>query len=230
MNALDGFGGRLRRRLAMITAAVFAALGLACGVLAAEASAATLAATKPCFVNGTKLAQVTILGAGFNAGDDVEIEGHGFLADVVAGASGSFLATGDAPILMSGPASKSLRLTAIDVTTPAITATTTIRVANLAVLPTPLSVRNVHKDKVTFSFSGFTPGKRIYGYWLRKKFIAKATFGKAKGPCGVLKQKALLYPGGHPTSDKYTVVFEQTTRYSKRATPLFSGVLSIDTL
>jgi len=227
MNALDGF----RRRLAMITAACLAALTLGSGALAADASAATLAPAKPCFVNRTKPARVTILGAGFHAGDNVEIGGHGFLADAVAGPSGTFLATGDAPVLgTTGPASESFTLTTTDLTTPSITATATIKVANLAVLPTPLGVRNVHEDKVTFSFSGFTPGKRIYGYWLGKKSVAKTTFAKAKGVCGVLKQKALLYPGGHPTADKYTVAFEQTAHYSKRANPMFSGVLSIETL
>ena len=92
--------------------------------------------------------------------------------------------------------------------------------ANLAVATSPSSVRNVRKQKVTFSFSGFVPGKHIYGYYLLKKVVAKVKFGKAHGPCGVLKQKALLYPGGRPTKDKYKVTSRAraaTTRVSSRA-------------
>ena len=99
--------------------------------------------------------------------------------------------------------------------------------ANLAVATKPGSVRNVRKDKVTFSFSGFAPGKHIYGYYLRKKVVAKAKYGKAKGPCGMLKEKALLFPGGHPTKDQYKVTFESSSKFDKNAFPRVTGTLNI---
>ena len=85
----------------------------------------------------------------------------------------------------------------------------------------------MRKDKVTFSFSGFATGKHIYGYYLLKKVVAKVKFGRAHGPCGLLKQKALLYPGGHPSKDKYKVSFESSSRYDKNAFPRVTGTLNI---
>jgi hypothetical protein len=109
-----------------------------------------------------------------------------------------------------------------------IIATVDVTSANLAVSASPRTVRNVRKDKVTFSFSGFTPGKHIYSYYVHgKKVVAKGRFGEAQGPCGLLKQKALLYPGGRPTHDTYTVTFENSSHYSKRVFPRVTGMLSI---
>jgi hypothetical protein len=233
MNALDGAGGGYLRRLAAIAAAAGTTLVVASGALAAQAAAATIAANQACYVNinPSQGAPMTIIGSAFTPGDAVDISGGTVFATGTVSANGTFAIITPAPILKTvDPASKSTLLTVTDETTPGVTATVTVKSANFAVLPKPLSVRNVHKDKVTYSFSGFRPGKHIYGYWLRKKVVGKTKFGKAKGACGVLRQKALLYPGGHPTATKYTVVFEQTSRYSKRATPRFSGVLSIDTL
>ncbi len=99
--------------------------------------------------------------------------------------------------------------------------------ANLAVLTRPLSVVNLRRDAVTFVFSGFTPGKPIYGYYLRKAVVAKMAFHRAAGPCGTLQQKALLFPGGRPKATHYDVAFESTSRYSKHATPRVTGTLDI---
>jgi hypothetical protein len=220
------------RRLLTVAAAVGTALVATCAAMAAPASAAVISANKACFVNtdSFKGAPVTVTGSGFNAGDQVEITGTGVFASTTAGSTGAFAVTTAGPILtIAGPGWGSFTLTATDQTT-GITTTTKIKVANLAVAPKPLDVKHVSKDKVTFDFSGFTPGKLIYGYYLRKKVVAKAKFGKAKGACGLLSQKALLYPGGHPRDKQYKVVFEQAKRYTKRATPQFSGTLSIFTL
>ncbi len=57
--------------------------------------------------------------------------------------------------------------------------------------------------------------------------MAKAKFAKAQGPCGMLKQKALLYPGGRPSKDQYKVTFESSSRYNKNAFPRVTGTLNI---
>jgi hypothetical protein len=108
-----------------------------------------------------------------------------------------------------------------------ITATTAVKSANLAVTVRPLRVTNVRKDKVMFSFSGFTPGKHIYGYYVRQTVVAKARFGKASGPCGMLRQKALLFPGGRPSKDEYNVTFENSSKFSKNVFPRVTGTLKI---
>ena len=80
---------------------------------------------------------------------------------------------------------------------------------------------------MTFRFSGFVPGKHIYGYYVHGKSKAKVKFAKAQGPCGMLKQKALLFPGGRPKKDKYTVIFESTSPFKKTAFPRVTGTLDI---
>jgi len=219
------------RRLASVAAVACCAVPAA-GALAAQASAATLAANQACYVNlnPTKGAAMSITGTGFVPGTTVQLTGGTTFGNAVADASGNVLIQTQAPTLSSfGPGQKAFVLTATadnpDGTQ--TTANVSVMSANLAVETSPRSVKNVRKDKVTFSFSGFTPGKHIYGYYLRKKVVAKVKFGKAKGPCGTLKEKALLFPGGHPSHDSYKVTFENTSKYSKKAFPNVTGTLSI---
>ncbi|HEY2319226.1 MAG TPA: hypothetical protein VGH67_13065 [Solirubrobacteraceae bacterium] len=214
------------RRLASIAVTACCAVS-ATGALAAQASAATLAADKACYVNDSASGvPMTITGTGFIPGSTVQLTGGTAFANTTADAAGNVTFTANAPKLATlGPGSKKTRLTVSD--NNGTSATIDVMSANLAVVANPGSVRNVRKDKVTFSFSGFVPGKHIYGYYLRKKVVAKARFGKAQGPCGVLKQKALLYPGGRPSSDKYKVTFESSSRYNKNVFPRVTGTLNI---
>lgn len=196
---------------------------------AALASTAAISVDQACYVNAATIAKVTVSGQGFNPGDEVNVSGADkFSAVGTADSSGAFTATAPAPTLPAGPRSRKFVLTATDLTTAGVTAQTTIEVANLAVAISRRSVANVAKDKVTFSFSGFTPGKHIYGFYLHgRKVVARGRFGKAIGPCGVLQQRALQYPGGHPHYGAYNLAFESTSRYSKRSFPQVTGLLNI---
>jgi len=49
--------------------------------------------------------------------------------------------------------------------------------------------------------------------------VARTTFGTATGACGTLQQNALMYPGGHPRFDEYTVAFESSKTYVKHGSP-----------
>src|SRR5947209_18135557 len=207
------------RRLASVAVTACCAVS-ATGALAAQASAATLTADHACYVNGTAAgAPMTITGTGFVPGSAVQLSGGTAFDDQTADAAGNVTFTAAAPRLATlAPGAKTTTLTAVGSNPDGTTTTATLRVhsANLGVATSPGSVSNVRKDKVTFSFSGFVPGKRIYGYYLsRKKIVAKAKFARAQGPCGVLKQKALLYPGGRPAKNQYTVTFESSSHYSK---------------
>lgn len=216
------------RRLVLFAAAALCVLGSASGALAAHASAATIVANRACYVNANPStgAPMTITGSGFTPGDSVTVSGGTALAFATAGVDGAFTVTTQAPILATvDPATLATTLTATDLD--GITATTSVRSANLAMSATPSSVRHPDRTKVTFRFSGFTPGKHIYAYYLHdKKLVAKATIGRAQGPCGTLRHKALMYPGGHPRYDQYTVAFESSRRYSKRAFPNVFAKLS----
>jgi hypothetical protein len=218
-----------RRAILAVTACC--AVG-ATGAVAAEASAATIAANKACYVNAdaSQGAPMVITGSGFVPGSPVELSGGTVFASGTADAAGNIAISTAAPEL--GTIDPGTKVTPITATgdNPDGTQTiaqTAVQSANLGVATKPGSVRNVHKDKVTFSFSGFAPGKHIYGYYIRKKVVAKAKFGKAHGPCGTLKQKALLFPGGHPSKDSYKVTFESTSKYTKNAFPRVTGTLNI---
>jgi hypothetical protein len=220
------------RRLASIAVTACCAVS-ATGALAAQASAATLTADKACYVNADPAsgAPMTITGTGFVPGTTVQLQGGTAFANTVADAAGNVSFSTNAPQLKSfSPGSRKtlLAATADNPDGTQTTANVSVMSANLAVATSPRSVKNVRKDKVTFSFSGFTPGKHIYSYYLRgKKVVAKDKFAKAQGPCGLLKEKALLYPGGRPTHDTYTVTFEDSSRYSKSVFPRVTGTLSI---
>jgi hypothetical protein len=219
------------RRLASIAITACCAVPVA-GALAAQASAATLAANKACYVNADPAqgAPMVITGSGFVPGTTVQLTGGTTFGNAVADAAGNVSIPAQAPELATiAPASKTTPLTAT-ADNPDGTQTTaqvSVQSANLAVATKPGSVRNVRKDKVTFMFSGFVSGKHIYGYYLRKKVVAKAKFAKAQGPCGMLKQKALLYPGGRPSHDSYKVTFESSSKYNKNAFPRVTGTLNI---
>lgn len=211
---------------------MIAALGLGAWAVAATPGAAApaapaLTASKACYVNGATVSQVAVTGHGFTPGHEISVTGGGFSATAVPDPTGTFTTRGPAPTLPAGPRSRAFTLTAADETTPGPTATLTIHVANLSASVSRSEVRNVSKDRVVFTFSGFKPGKPIYGYYLRRKVVARARFRRAAGPCGTLRQKALLYPGGHPKATLYNVAFENAGRYSARAYPRVTGRLRI---
>ncbi|HEX3975277.1 MAG TPA: hypothetical protein VHW96_03385 [Solirubrobacteraceae bacterium] len=219
------------RRLASIAITACCAVPAA-GALAAQASAAALAANKACYVNADPAqgAPMIVTGSGFEAGATVQLTGGTTFGNAVADANGNVSIPAQAPELATiAPASKTTTLTATadNADGTQTTATLPVQSANLAVATKPGSVRNVRKDKVTFTFSGFAPGKHIYGYYIRTKVVAKAKFAKAQGPCGMLKQKALLYPGGRPSKDKYKVTFESSSKFNKSAFPRVTGTLNI---
>ena len=222
---------RSHRRLASVAVTACCVVPAA-GAVAAQASAATLTANKACYVNidASQGAAMMITGTGFEPGATVQLSGGTTTASALADAAGNVSIPASAPELRTlGPGSKVTTLTAT-ADNPDLTqtvATVKVRSANLGVASRPGSVRNVAKHQVTFIFSGFVPGKHIYGYYLRKKVVARSKFAKAQGPCGTLKQKALLFPGGHPTKDRYKVTFENTSHYSKKAFPRVTGTLKI---
>jgi hypothetical protein len=218
------------RRPLLFSTATLCVLGLASGASAAQASAATITANQACYVNADPFqgAPMTITGAGFTPGDDVDISGGTVFASATVNPDGTFAVTTQAPTLATvDPATAATALTATDLES-GTTAGATVLSANLAVSATPAFIRHPDRTKVTFKFSGFTPGKHIYAYYLRKnKLVAEVRFGKAAGPCGTFRQRALSYPGGHPRSDRYKVTFESSKRYTKTAFPRVVATLRI---
>lgn len=198
------------------------ALVLAPAALASQASAATISVNKSCYVTSSlkHRAQMTVVGSGFVPGDTVSLSS----ADGTVGGSGSVGPTGTISITTGAPvgfkaiAEETTGVTATDFSANGqITATTTVNAAPLGVKTKPARAKFTHP--VTFTFSGFKPGKQIYAHFLHPKPVARERFGKAKGVCGVLKTKALLYPGGHPRFKTYKLQFDDSKAYSRHASP-----------
>lgn len=184
--------------------------------------------TRACYVNTSSPAPITVAGAGWTPGDRIELmTANGDLyGTATAGATGSFSQVIDGtPLGTIDPAQKTETLVASDQGNPATgaqstgqTARATLLIANLAFKVSPNSAP--FNKRVTFSFSGFDAGRQIYAHYLHKgRVVAGQRFGRAAGACGLLRKKALQYPGGHPHFSYYTVQFDDSRRYSRKSSP-----------
>jgi hypothetical protein len=203
--------------------ALGAMLLLAPAAATAQASAATISVDRPCYVSTASTpAQMTLTGSGFTPRGQVSItSSDGSVADTtIADATGTIALTAGAPEpAFKLPGQKKITLTATDEQNSAITATTQTRAATVAVQTAPYQASVTRK--VTWYFSGFTEGKLIFGHYIHHKQVALARFGRAQGPCGVLKAKARLFPGGHPQFRRYGLQIDDSRRYNKSALPRF---------
>src|SRR5581483_9003249 len=225
-------GGRRR-------AGVVVGLTLVVAAAAAQgASAATLSVNAGCYVFATKTPPTMVItGAGYTPGDQVSITSNvGFLdASATADAAGNITASTTAPLPPKVTAgAQPVVLTADDesVNGP-ITASVPVSVAYLYVFHGGAKKRpglGAFREKTTWSFSGFTPGKYIWGHYIiHKHQVARVRFGKAKGPCGALKTRAKLYPAT-PHFRSYPVQVDNSKRYSRHSFPKVSGRLSLTTV
>lgn len=216
----------VRRRL--LRTAVAAGALVVPAAAAGQASAATLSMSAPCYVNvGSARASIDITGTGYTPGDTIAVQGRNVFGTTTAGPDGSINLVTPGPLLpFSGPGTGTTKLTSQDETSGAGSlAQTAVTSTNFAVDTRPAVAKPTRR--VTWRFSGFIPGHTIYVHYLRQgKVVARMAFGRASGPCGTLKTRDRLYPGGHPHDSKYTVVFDQVKRYTKRARPRLSAVLS----
>ena len=80
---------------------------------------------------------------------------------------------------------------------------------------------------MTFSFSGFAPGKHIYGYYIRKKVVAKAKFAKAQGRAECSRRRPSCSRAAARARTTYKVTFESSSKFDKNAFPRVTGTLNI---
>ncbi len=203
----------------------------ATGLMATQAQAAGISIPVSCVVvREVKPATVMpVTGTGFTPGDDIDIESSpgSLFTSTTAASDGTF--GGGIPLSpftlfnSEAPQVGTFTLTATDEGTGAV-ATAQFEAATLAVVTKPTEARA--NRKVTFSFSGFRPGKEIYAHYLRKgKVTATAKFGRATGPCGTLRKRAHFYPG-RERYDRYTVQFDNSKRYSHKAEPQYRATVT----
>lgn len=213
--------GVARRRVERLL--IGGAVLLTPAVASAQASAATISVDNHCYVSTTAVqAQMTVIGSGFTPGDQVTITSSDGSVDstVTATATGTIETTTGAPRpAFKHPGEKTVTLTATDLEARSLVATTQLLAAPLSVATKPEQAPL--SRKVTWYFSGFRPDKPIFGHYIHHKQVAFARFGHAHGPCGLLKVKARLFPGGHPHFNSYGVQIDDSRRYSKTASPRF---------
>lgn len=193
---------------------------LAAGLLAvpAGARAGTVATDMPCYMERQPaVAQLT----GFTPNVDVQIEGDQVTATGVTDASGSLTLHFTAPLReTSRPGSERVVLTATELTGPAPQppAKAAFRVTTLSFASTgarkPTAMR-------TWTFSGFVPGKPIYGHFRFKgRTRANHRFGVATAPCGELRRRAPGFPvRGRVQPGTWRVQVDQRRTYSRSTSP-----------
>jgi hypothetical protein len=225
-----------RRRLGGLVVVVAV---LVAAVAADGASAATLSVNSACYVFSSPKTPPTMVvtGSGYVPGDPVSIDSNvGFAsATVNADASGNIAVSTQAPLPPKVAAgAQPVVLTADDESiNGSITASVPLNVAFLYVFHGGAKKRpglGAFREKTNWAFSGFTPGKYIWGhYTIHGRQVAKVRFGKASGPCGALKTKARLFPAT-PHHRSYPVQVDDSKRYSKHSSPKVSGRLALTTV
>jgi hypothetical protein len=213
-----------------LTLALTATLGAA----ASAHAAATLVGNRPCYVITKKIPSMTITGSGYAPNSQVLITSTANVdSSATANAAGAIALKLNAPAPhFSVPSVKTILFTAKDEgTSPAIVASTPVRVAPLGALhgSTPKAAGlKALTETTNWSFSGFARGQTIYAhYTIQGQQVAAQAFGAAHGACGTLHVRAPLYPAT-PHHASYPVQFDDAQSYSPRTAPKISGRVSLN--
>jgi hypothetical protein len=165
------------------------AVGAAALAVPGAADAAVIATQGACFFTGQP---VPLNGRAFTPGAIVTI-GGGVAGTAQADPAGSFTAPLQAPAV-STIAPRTIGVTATDGANAANTATTTFRVVR-APLTTNAPVGGRPRQRTTWRFAGFPPGRPIYGHYrVAGRTMANFRFGRTQGPCGTLTVRARRVP------------------------------------
>lgn len=192
---------------------------------AANAQAATLTVNQPCQVATFGL---TAILSGFTPNSTVSIQADQIFETATTDATGSVTIPFNSPLLGSiDPGSKQIILNAKDSAATPLTATTKFRTTNFAFGTT--GGQQSPKAQRSWSFSGLTPGKAIYGHFrYAGQTRANYRFGVATSPCGELKVKAPGIPvKGRVNTGKWTVQIDQKKVFSRTTKPRLTGSTTV---
>lgn len=191
---------------------------------AASAQAASLSISQPCQV---ATFGVTAVLSGFTPNSDVSISGDGIFETATTDATGSASIPFRSPLLpTTSPTSRPVVVTASD-SAAGGSATATFRTTNFAFGTS--GGQQSPKATRTWSFSGLTPGKPIYGHFrFGGRTRANYRFGLARAPCGELKVRAPGIPAkGRVNSGKWNVQVDQKRVYSASTRPRLTGSTTV---
>lgn len=101
-----------------------------------------------------------------------------------------------------------------------------IRTAPLQLDATPRRTRP--SNTVTFRFSGFEPGRTIYGHYrFGGRVRANVKMGTASSPCGLLTARRDQIPVPDPEVGLWRIQFDQRRTFSPRATPRIDATVTV---
>ncbi len=212
-------------------AAAIVAAGASLGVVGTAAAAtvpATLAVNQACYITvGKTRPTMVVTGTGYIPGDPVNVSdaSGSFDQNVTADASGAITATGPAPVtFFNSPGEKADVISATDYSTDGNEYVGSARTELSFLGASANKTKRAHglqalTFKTKWTFSGFPEGKSIYAHYIYgKKTVARQSFGKAKGPCGLLTAHARLYPAT-PQHREYHLQIDSRKSYSRKASP-----------
>ncbi|HEY3771414.1 MAG TPA: hypothetical protein VGL69_00330 [Solirubrobacteraceae bacterium] len=216
-----------KRAAAAAIVAAGASLGLV-GTAAAATVPATLTVNQACYVTvGKARPTMVVTGTRYIPGDPVNVSDAtgSFDENVTADATGAITASAPAPVtFFSKPGEKADAITATDYNENGNeyvgTAQTELSFLGASANKTKRA-HGLHAltFKTKWTFSGFPVGKSIYAHYIYgKKTVARQSFGKAKGPCGLLTAHARLYPAT-PHHREYHLQIDSRRAYSRHASP-----------
>ena len=205
-----------------LTLAVLCGLALA---VPAGAQAASLTTDFPCYIEQTGM---TVRGKGFHPNAEISVSGLQIFASAKTDDSGMFSTDVKAPIFPTvSPGSRRYTVTAAERDDASSKASVGFRVTNYAFATT--QGNRSPKAKRRWRFSGFSPGKPIYGHF-RFKGRTRGTFrfGNATGACGELTRMAAGIPvKGRIPAGKWVVQVDQRKRYSSTTKPALRATTTV---
>jgi hypothetical protein len=216
-----------KRAAAVAIVAAGASLGVV-GTSSAATVGATLAVNQQCYVTvGKARPTMVVTGTGYPAGQQINVSDAtgSFDEDVTADATGAITATGPAPeTFFSKPGEKAdvISATGYDETGNEYVGSARTELSFLGA--SAAKTKRAHglqalTFKTKWTFSGFPEGKSVYAHYIYgKKTVARQSFGKAKGPCGLLTATARLYPA-KPHHREYRLQIDSRKSYSAKASP-----------
>lgn len=219
-----------RRR--SLLAAVAAPVALA-AVPAALSAAPVIATGTVCLrpsqqPDGTRVAPpLRMTGAGFTPGQVVPLQLGAQTWYTVAEDTGVFEVEIDlrARLSRSRPRSSPLPIVATD---PVLGPSNALRIRTAPLQFDATPKRTRPSSTVTFRFSGFEPGRAIFGHYrYAGRVRANVRMGTAGSPCGLLTARRDQIPVADPEVGLWRVQFDQRRTFSPRATPRVSGTVAV---
>jgi hypothetical protein len=212
-----------RKSLPLVLSALCALVAL---IAAPSASAAgTVATGSACYAaTGDEGVNIDVTGSGYTPGEAVfaQVPAPGGLAgfaEATVAPDGTFAVTVE-HVFPAGidPVAETFQMQVMGVLSQLILAESSFQITNLAVATKPPTAP--YSKVVKYTFAGFRPGAPIFGHYFRRnKLVVTHKFGKATGPCGILKTKAKLFPGHGPKAAKYKVQFDDSKKANPKAAP-----------